>query len=321
MDNLANSIQREIFVASWDLPLGPERKRFRADHREHLDLLDELERFSNVIVDHDRYYIHFLNLPEIMKNTPQAEECLNICEKIFLFLRGRYEENTDERIAIDSIVKQTNISRDKVIKVMRYIGQASVLSAWTTNMHEEDATVVPAESILRHDSFSEIIEEVRGWRSKSIKAYQASAPMNIGDESIPSLSWLLHPAVSEQSLKLFENGHLREAVLNSIMTVFHLIQVKTGLEEDGEALVGKALSLENPYLILTELNSESGRNDQKGFMRILQGSYQGIRNPKAHRLTHNLTKTNAAQYLVFASLLARRIDEARLVDGKHQGVE
>jgi hypothetical protein len=46
-------------------------------------------------------------------------------------------------------------------------------------------------------------------------------------------------------------------------------------------------------------------------MQIFKGAYQGIRNPKAHSLTHDLTAMKAAQYLVFASLLARRIDEAR----------
>ena len=55
---------------------------------------------------------------------------------------------------------------------------------------------------------------------------------------------------------------------------------------------------------------ESGQNDQKGFMQIYKGAYQGIRNPKAHSLTHDLTEVKAAQYLVFASLLARRIEEA-----------
>ena len=40
-------------------------------------------------------------------------------------------------------------------------------------------------------------------------------------------------------------------------------------------------------------------------------AYSGIRTPKAHSMTHDLTAIKAAQYLVLASLLARRIDEAR----------
>jgi hypothetical protein len=46
-------------------------------------------------------------------------------------------------------------------------------------------------------------------------------------------------------------------------------------------------------------------------MQILVGAYLGIRNPKAHSLNHDLDPEKAAQYLIFASLLARRIYEAK----------
>ena len=45
-------------------------------------------------------------------------------------------------------------------------------------------------------------------------------------------------------------------------------------------------------------------------MQIFKGAYQGIRNPKAYSMTHDLTQLRAARHLVFASLLARRVDEA-----------
>jgi uncharacterized protein (TIGR02391 family) len=70
------------------------------------------------------------------------------------------------------------------------------------------------------------------------------------------------------------------------------------------------MSIGNPLLVLSELESESGQNDQKGFMQIFKVTYQGIRNPKAHTLNHDLDEMKAAQYLVFASMLARRVEEA-----------
>ena len=48
-------------------------------------------------------------------------------------------------------------------------------------------------------------------------------------------------------------------------------------------------------------------------MIMLQGVYRGVRNPKAHSLQNDLTATKTAQYLVLASLLARRIEEASKV--------
>jgi uncharacterized protein (TIGR02391 family) len=133
----------------------------------------------------------------------------------------------------------------------------------------------------------------------------AEEPPKIGFEE------LLHPIVHENAFHHYMNGHYRDAVLNSIVAIFDLLRNRTKLDLDGAALATQALSLEKPLLILSELDSDSGRNDQKGFMQILVGAYLGIRNPKAHSLNHDLDAEKAAQYLVFASLLARRVDESK----------
>jgi uncharacterized protein (TIGR02391 family) len=78
--------------------------------------------------------------------------------------------------------------------------------------------------------------------------------------------------------------------------------------------VAEAFSLHRPRLVFSTLDNESGRNDQKGFIQILKGVYQGVRNPKAHTLTINPSQNVAAQYLVFTSLLCRRIEEARVIE-------
>ena len=79
---------------------------------------------------------------------------------------------------------------------------------------------------------------------------------------------------------------------------------------DDQGLASEALSLEKPQIIFSEIDTGSGRNDQKGFLQILTGVYIGIRNPKVHSLHHDLDEKKAAQYLVCASLLARRVSEA-----------
>jgi uncharacterized protein (TIGR02391 family) len=134
---------------------------------------------------------------------------------------------------------------------------------------------------------------------------KAQQPQQIGFEE------LLHPVVCKHSYQLYRDGHLREAVFNSVTVLYEFIRLRTKCEEDGDRLVTQALSLDNPLLVLSELETESGRNDQKGFIQIFKGVYQGIRNPKAHSLTNDLTPLKAAQYMVFASLLARRIEEAK----------
>ncbi len=121
---------------------------------------------------------------------------------------------------------------------------------------------------------------------------------------------LLHPSIRSHALPQYEAGHWRDAVLNAIVAVFDLVRHRTGRDLDGEPLVTQTFGLEKPLLVVADIATKSGQNDQVGFMMIMQGVYKGIRNPKAHSLSHDLTALKAAQYLVLASLLARRVEEA-----------
>lgn len=122
---------------------------------------------------------------------------------------------------------------------------------------------------------------------------------------------LLHPAVVHSSLRHYKDGHLRDAVLNGVIAIFDMIRKRTGLDLDGTALTGQAFGLDNGRLIFSEVSSDSGKNDQKGFLKIYEGVYAGVRNVKAHSLNHDLNETKAAQYLVMLSLLARRVEECK----------
>lgn len=124
------------------------------------------------------------------------------------------------------------------------------------------------------------------------------------------LKELLHPSVEEVAFSHYLSGNFREAVLNSVIAVFDMLRDKSGLDLDGAALVTQALSIDSPIVKLADITKISGRNVQIGFIDMLKGAYTGIRNPKAHSLNVDLNATSAAQYLVFASLLARILDSA-----------
>jgi uncharacterized protein (TIGR02391 family) len=157
-------------------------------------------------------------------------------------------------------------------------------------------------------AFVQVTEEVLPVLEDELDGYFASLTSGM---EVRGIEGLLHPVVIRSSYHQFRNGQYRDAVLNAIVAVFDLIRERTGLDIDGSRLVQKGFSLDDPILVLSTIESESGKNEQKGFIQILQGAFLGIRNPKAHSLSTDLNQEEAAQYLVFASLLARRIDEAR----------
>lgn len=166
----------------------------------------------------------------------------------------------------------------------------------------ESGVVRGEENIERTATFMRLIDE---------KLAGDATPATEASNEDEFLLSLLHPAIIKSSWPQYRTGHLRDAVFNAFVAIGDLLRALTGLKLDGKPLVEQALSVQSPLLVLSTTDTESGRNDQVGFMQIIGGAFTGIRNPKAHSLQHDLTPLKVAQYLVFASLLARRLTEAK----------
>jgi uncharacterized protein (TIGR02391 family) len=128
-----------------------------------------------------------------------------------------------------------------------------------------------------------------------------------------SVSELLHPLVIGHSMKHFADGDLREAVLNAMLALAQTLRDRSGADLDGAHLANKVLSARGPILEFTPRQTASEIDEHAGFHHIVLGAFLGVRNPKAHSLMHDLNPMKALQYLVFVSLLLRRVDEARVV--------
>lgn len=123
---------------------------------------------------------------------------------------------------------------------------------------------------------------------------------------------LLHPEVVKLAKPRFEAGHYADAVesvfkeINSrIKKIYHK---EKGKELDGVDLMRKAFRLEEPVIVLEDIESESGRNIQEGYSHIYAGSMQAIRNPKAHGNV-TITTNRACHLLMLGSLLFHRLAE------------
>jgi uncharacterized protein (TIGR02391 family) len=165
----------------------------------------------------------------------------------------------------------------------------------------------------KKDDFQGIIHSVIPNLQELIDNFFTSSKAEIVGSNIVDL---LHPKIVQSSYAHLRNGHYRDAVFNAFIAVFDLIRERTKIDKDGAELIGDVFSLSNPKLIFSSLQTESGKNEQKGFLQILQGAYLGIRNPKAHSLESDLNEYKTIQYLMFASLLARRVEEAKKPKGQ-----
>jgi uncharacterized protein (TIGR02391 family) len=315
MEKLSKSLLEEILKINTTHANEPNAIKFRAEKYEYLDVLDKLESEQYIERDKGNYRVKLKAILELSDSVVEAKNILSICECIFKTLKQFYLKKPGEHISLKKLSEISELLRKDVNAILPYmIDATTIFHGWSINFYADDAHVSPAERILRYKSFQDVLEEIKSWYTKSSLENKEKLTCNDRKEDdVKDFQFLLHPEIKRHALSQYNNGHLREAVLNSIMAVFDLIRNKTGLKDDGDKLIGKAFSLSDPYLILSEIDHESGQNDQKGFMQIYKGSFQGIRNPKAHSLTHDLNKLKAAQYLVFASLLARRVDEATVI--------
>ncbi len=169
-------------------------------------------------------------------------------------------------------------------------------------------------SLKRHVHFAQA-QDFKDILKRDLPGLEAAALQTLSvsqqkKEEVGFIS-LLHPKVIQSSLRHYEDADYREAVLNAMLALTETIREKSGLDGDGVALASRVFKPEEPVLVFNEIKTISGRDEHDGFHKIMLGAFQGVRNPKSHRSISDLTAQSAAQYLVFISLLVRRVEEAK----------
>lgn len=103
-------------------------------------------------------------------------------------------------------------------------------------------------------------------------------------------------------------------VLEATKSVAEKLRSKTGLKDDGGALIDRALAGDLPMIAINSLSSESERSEQKGFANLVKGTFGMFRNTTAHapRISWQMSRTDAADLLSIVSLIHRRIDASHM---------
>lgn len=122
----------------------------------------------------------------------------------------------------------------------------------------------------------------------------------------------VHPKITSLAQPRFEAGFFGDAVEASFKEVNdvikRIVRDVDGRELDGASLMTTAFSSQNPIIRLTQLETDTDKNIQQGYMQIMAGSMTGIRNPKAHE-NLNPDSTKALHLIALASLLMYKVDE------------
>ena len=89
-----------------------------------------------------------------------------------------------------------------------------------------------------------------------------------------------------------------------------IVRSRSGQEMDGATLMHAAFSLKNPIIVLADLSTQTGKDQQQGYMELFAGAMSAVRNPKAHDNV-TIAPERAIHFLFLASMLWTTLD-ARL---------
>jgi uncharacterized protein (TIGR02391 family) len=104
------------------------------------------------------------------------------------------------------------------------------------------------------------------------------------------------------------------AVQEAVKGVMDRLRKLTGLTTDGSELVNFALGGETPMLAINPRQTKSEKDEQKGFVNLLNGAYGMFRNPASHeaRIHWPMTQLDVEDIMSMVSLLHRRLDGATM---------
>jgi len=123
----------------------------------------------------------------------------------------------------------------------------------------------------------------------------------------------VHPDVLQFCRAELVADNYFHAVLEATKSIAEKIRQRTGLTDDGSALVDRAFAGDPPVLAINPLTTESHRSEQKGFANLVRGTFGMFRNVTAHeaRILWTMNREDAEDLLSLASLIHRRLDAAR----------
>ena len=109
---------------------------------------------------------------------------------------------------------------------------------------------------------------------------------------------------------MYLDGHYANAIVDAVKALNNLVRLHSGKDLDGDKLMTTVFSPDNPILRFNDLEDQSDRDEQKGFMMMFAGVVAGLRNPRAHTLIQD-DPEHALEFIAHVSHLAKLLDRAK----------
>jgi uncharacterized protein (TIGR02391 family) len=108
---------------------------------------------------------------------------------------------------------------------------------------------------------------------------------------------------------LFDDGYYPEATFEAFKFLDKIVAKHAGIRESGQKLMMQAFGDSGP-IVLGDLSTTSGKDEQSGYRFIFAGAMAAFRNPRGHEYDMVDDAETSLDQLSVASTLLRKLEQA-----------
>lgn len=145
---------------------------FRARHHKQIVSLDQLETDRLIRKDQDRY---FVSLPALTRMEHEvARRVLANADALYAELRSGYLRDPRRPVTLAELAQAANTSVGETRLALLYMLENPTWCSGRspTLMDGPDAHLQVSEGVLRHETFSSVIDQLEEWRSAALRERQ-----------------------------------------------------------------------------------------------------------------------------------------------------
>lgn len=164
LDERSIEILADILDQTLDAPEPLNIKRYRVDHTDDLDRIDNLTKHHLLELDRSQTLVHVGHVGLYLTQGATRDGLLTDIDRILGYLGKQYRNTLDEKgVRLADIATSLDMARPRVECCVRYIRESKGL-AGTTDLSEPDAEVFPPEAVIHFNSIEAFLaNRARQW--------------------------------------------------------------------------------------------------------------------------------------------------------------
>ncbi len=188
-------------------------KRFRVDNYSDLGVIEALVSRRLIIESNGRYRVSVLALSDL--ESADAKGLMIKAERLWQAYREQYKQNLEEMVVLSVVAKHAGIDVDSASRTLVYMMEVPWYSGSQSSAERLYEAVGPREIVLKYETFSAYLDEVRAWGGTphgvpiALDSLLVNKSLSTRLESKPLPSWI--DKLPEHACSLLKEVYVAES--------------------------------------------------------------------------------------------------------------